>query len=103
MDTTCSVNTLTEKNIIELINMELTKNFYDLDIPSLKEVIVFLSNCDTPLGDLCNDILRNEKDFHFDDIEETWWYLNELKKQHGSHLDEPIRRLKTIYSTIYKS
>lgn len=83
--------------------MEYLKNFYGNDIPSLKEVIVFLSNCDTPLGDLCNDILDNENDFYLDNIDETWWYLNELKKQHGSHLDEPIRRLKTIYSTIYKS
>ena len=83
--------------------MELTKGFYNTNIPSLKETIIFLSKCDTPLGDLCNDILDNEKDFYLDNIEETWWYLNDLKKKYGNHLDEPIRRLKTIYSTIYKS
>lgn len=81
----------------------MTKGFYNTDIPSLRETMVFLSKCDTPLGDLCNDILNNGKYFHLDNIEETWWYLNELKKQYGNHLDEPIRRLKTIYSTIYNS
>lgn len=83
--------------------MEYLKNFYGNKVPSLKETILFLSKCDTPLGDLCNDILDNKEDFHFNNIEETWWYLNELKNQYGNHLDEPIRRLKTIYSTIYKS
>lgn len=81
--------------------MELIKGFYDTDIPSLKDTILFLSNCDTVLGDLCHDILRDEY-FPFDNAEEAWEYLN--KKRIGKdYLDEPIRRLKTIFSTIYKS
>jgi len=79
------------------------KNFYGNDIPSLKETIEFLTNCDTPLGDLCRDILDTQHNFNLDDIEETWDYLNKMLYKYGNHLDEPIRRLKTIYKTIYKS
>jgi hypothetical protein len=79
------------------------KNLYGNSIPSLKETVLFLSKCDTPLGDLCKDMIEDENNIHWNDIDETWWYLNEMKNKYGNHLDEPIRRLKTIYSTIYKS
>ena len=85
-----------------MVNTQV-KGLYGTDIPSLKETILFLSKCDTPLGDLCKDILDKENEFDFDDIEITWHKLNEIKIKYGNHLDEPIRRLKTIYSTIYKS
>ncbi len=81
--------------------MELIKGFYDTDIPSLKDTILFLSNCDTVLGDLCNDIL-SDKNFPFDNTDDAWEYLNNIRIGRN-HLDEPIRRLKTIFSTIYKS
>lgn len=83
--------------------MEFIKGNYGTDIPSLKETIIFLSKCNTPLGDLCNDILDTQNLFDFNNVEEVWRKLNNIKLQHGDYLDEPIRRLKTIYMTIYKS
>lgn len=81
--------------------MKLTNGFYNTDIPSLLDVVQFLSWCDTPLGDLCHDILSVD-DFPFDNTENAWEYLNNIRIG-KDYLDEPIRRLKTIYSTIYKS
>jgi hypothetical protein len=81
--------------------MKLTNGFYNTDIPSLLDVVKFLSWCDTPLGDLCHDILSVD-DFPFDNTENAWEYLNNIRIG-KDYLDEPIRRLKTIYSTIYKS
>lgn len=69
--------------------------------PTLKDTIIFLSNCDSPLGDLCGDIL-NDKKFPYYSTEKAWEYLNK-KRKGKDYLDEPIRRLKTIYSTIENS
>ena len=81
--------------------MKTTKGLYGTEIPSLEQLIKFLSICDTPLGDLCNDIIRDEN-FPYNDAELAWHYLNSIRIG-KDYLDEPIRRLKTIYSTIYKS
>lgn len=82
--------------------MKKIKNENNHNVPNLYETLLFLTNCDSPLGDLCKDMIEDEN-VHFDNIEETWWYLNTLIEKHGKYLDEPIRRLKTIYSTIYRS
>lgn len=83
--------------------MKRIKNENGHYVPSLFETVLFLSTCDTPLGDLCKDMIDDNTYIHFDNIDETWWYLNTLIEKHGKHLDEPVRRLKTIYSTIYRS
>ena len=80
--------------------MEYMKDIYGNDIPSLKDTIKFLTECDNPLGDLCRDMLDDEKNFDFNDVDETWWYLNYLESQHGPHLTEPIICLKRIYNTM---
>lgn len=76
-------------------------NLYNVNI-SLYDIVKFLKNLDTPLGDLCSDIIKDEN-FPFDNIELAWIYLNNIKNSKGNYLDEPIRRLKTVYSTIVKS
>lgn len=68
---------------------------------TLKDVVEFLKDIDSPLGDLCYDILK-DKNFPFENVESSWRYLN-LKRYGKDYLDEPIRRLKTIYSTIVRS
>lgn len=69
---------------------------------TLKEVIVFLSTVDTPLGYLCSDIL-SFKNFPYDDIEKAWAYLNHYNIKNDDYFNDPIRRLKTVYSTIIRS
>lgn len=67
----------------------------------LKNIIVYLKDIDTPLGNLCGDILE-DNNFPFEDIDKAWEYLNNIRKG-NDYLDEPIRRLKTIYKTIENS
>lgn len=72
------------------------------DLITLKEVVLFLTDIDSPLGDLCHSIL-SDKSFPYHDIDEAWEYLNNMKRKSGKDIDEPIRRLKTVYRTIAKS
>jgi len=70
---------------------------------SFKDIVLFLSNEDSIIGDLCLDMLDDKKfNWNWTD-EETYSYLNTMRIQHGDHLDEPIRRLKTIYQTIKRA
>ena len=69
-------------------------------IPTIKETAQFLSNCDTPLGDLCREML-NDKYFPFYDIKAAWAYLNELIID--DYYADSIRRFKTIYNSIKNS
>lgn len=89
----------------ELLLKYLQKNLdYNLHIHkdiTFKDIVIFLQNLDTPLGDLCYDIL-NDINFPFYDTEKIWEYLNNIRKG-KDYLDDPIRRLKTIYSTIERS
>jgi hypothetical protein len=67
---------------------------------TFKDIVLFLSNEDSIIGDLCVDML-DDKNFNWDwSDDEKFNYLNAMKRQHGNHLAEPIRRLKTIYQTI---
>lgn len=58
-----------------------------------------LIDIDSPLGDLCNDILR-DTEFPQSD-KEGWKYLN-IKRIGRYYLEEPCDRLKTIYNAINK-
>ena len=70
---------------------------------SFKDIVLFLSKEDSIIGDLCLDMLDDKK-FNWDwTDEETYSYLNTMRIQYGDHLDEPIRRLKTIYQTIKRA
>lgn len=70
---------------------------------SFKDIVLFLSKEDSIIGDLCLDMLDDKK-FNWDwTDEETYNYLNTMRIQCGDHLDEPIRRLKTIYQTIKRA
>lgn len=67
---------------------------------TFKDIVLFLSNEDSIIGDLCVDML-DDKNFNWDwSDEEKFNYLNTLRFQHGNHLTEPIKRLKIIYQTI---
>jgi hypothetical protein len=70
---------------------------------SFKDIVVFLSNEDSVIGDLCIDLLDDSK-FDFNQQDEVIYnYLNNLVRTNGNHLDEPVRRLKTIYQTIKRA
>lgn len=70
---------------------------------TFKEIVLFLSKEDSIIGDLCIDLL-SDKNFNWDwDDEAKYEYLNALIFRHGHHLDEPIRRLKTIWQTIKRA
>ena len=79
--------------------MEKTNN-YDCEIPSIKDIATFISTkCDTPLGDLCKDIL-SDGDFPFDSFEDAWKYISKKVEQHGDHLKQPSRDFRKIYQIL---
>lgn len=78
--------------------MEKVKNDYNCEIPSIREIVTFLSNCDTPLGDLCNDML-SDNDFQFNSFKETWKILSKKVKQYD-YLKRPCRDFRKICEII---
>ncbi len=80
--------------------MEKTNNKYGCKVPSLKEVTLFLANCDSPLGDLCNDMLSSTGNINFDDPKETTWYLKEVIAKKGEYIRRPVKAFLQIYKLI---
>lgn len=80
--------------------MEKTNNKYGCEVPSLKEITMFLSNCDSPLGDLCNDMLDPTGEINFNDEKEALWYLNNVVAKRGDYIAEPIKAFTKIYKLI---
>lgn len=80
--------------------MEKTNNIYGCKVPSLKELVLFLSNCDSPLGDLCNDMLSSTGNIHFDKPKEALIYLNNVISIRHPYTKDPIKALEKIYKLM---
>ena len=65
-----------------------------------KELVNFLSQIESPLGDLCKDLLDDDNFLKYRSDEKIISYLESLWSEHGNYLHEPIFRLKMIYDCI---